>query len=249
MMLRFHEIAESAHRVLNPLTDPQVDRIGELAGLAPGTRLLDLCCGKGEMLCRWAKRHGVRGTGVDLSRVFLGAARARAAELGVGSQVEFVEHDAATYRAEARAFDVVACSGATWIGHGLAGTLDILRPALRPGGLALVGEVFWNEPPTDEAVRRVAGGDAGLFATLPGTLDRIEGAGWDLDEVVFSDAEGWERYEAPKWAALRQWLEAHPDDPDAAALRAWRASLRRDYFEVGRRFLGWGVFFLRQARA
>jgi SAM-dependent methyltransferase len=245
MSLRFHEIAESTHRILNPLTDRQLDLIGELSGLGPSTRILDLCCGKGEMLCRFARRHGTRGVGVDLSRVFLAAARARARELRVELLVEFVEHDAATFAAPPGAFDVVACIGASWIGNGLAGTLALMRPPLVPGGLILMGEPFWNEEPTEEVVRRLSDGQPDMFVTLPRTLDRFEAAGLDLVEMVLADDEGWERYEAPKWWAIREWLRANPGDPEAAALEAWRRSLRREYLEVGRRFLGWGVFLLR----
>jgi cyclopropane fatty-acyl-phospholipid synthase-like methyltransferase len=41
------------------------------------------------MLARWAQRHGITGTGVDISEVFLPAARARAAELGVADRLRF----------------------------------------------------------------------------------------------------------------------------------------------------------------
>jgi cyclopropane fatty-acyl-phospholipid synthase-like methyltransferase len=29
--------------------------------------MLDLACGSGELLCTWARDHGVSGTGVDIS--------------------------------------------------------------------------------------------------------------------------------------------------------------------------------------
>ncbi|MFC7099113.1 hypothetical protein ACFQQB_00515 [Nonomuraea rubra] len=46
MSLRFHEIAESGHRILNPLTDDKLNLLGEICDFAPGTRILDLACGK-----------------------------------------------------------------------------------------------------------------------------------------------------------------------------------------------------------
>ena len=39
-------------------------------------------------------------------------------------------------------FDVAACLGATWIGGGVVGTIDILARTLRPGGMLLVGTVL-----------------------------------------------------------------------------------------------------------
>jgi cyclopropane fatty-acyl-phospholipid synthase-like methyltransferase len=55
MSLRFHEIAEQNHRILNPFTEEKLMLLGEICELEPGMRQLDLACGKGEMLSRWAK--------------------------------------------------------------------------------------------------------------------------------------------------------------------------------------------------
>src|SRR3954451_5771503 len=98
MSLRLHEIAEANHRILNPFTDEKLMLLGEICRLEAGQRHLDLACGKGEMICHWAERFGTQGVGVDLSKVFLAAARARAAELGVAGLVRFEQGDAGTYQ-------------------------------------------------------------------------------------------------------------------------------------------------------
>ena len=54
----------------------------------------NLACGSGELLCRWARDHGVTGTGVDISTFFLGEGRGRAAELDVADRLTFVHADA-----------------------------------------------------------------------------------------------------------------------------------------------------------
>src|SRR5690242_1575905 len=79
--LHYHEIAERHHRILNPFTEDQLLLLADICQLRPDLRQLDLCCGKGEMLCRWSARSGLVGVGVDISAVFLAAARQRAAEL------------------------------------------------------------------------------------------------------------------------------------------------------------------------
>ena len=86
-VLRQHEIAEAGHRILNPFTDEKLELLGQLCRWRRDMRLLDLCSGKGEMLCTWAQRHGIRGLGVDISEVFVPAARDRAAHLGVADRV------------------------------------------------------------------------------------------------------------------------------------------------------------------
>jgi len=81
MSLELHDIAEADHRILNPFTDDKLMTLAAAAHVHAGTRILDLACGKGEMLCRWAETIGVTGHGVDISEVFLAAAWARAEEL------------------------------------------------------------------------------------------------------------------------------------------------------------------------
>ena len=66
MSLRFHEISEANHRILNPFTLEKLLLLGDICRLKPGTRQLDLACGKGEMLCQWARAYGILGTGVDI---------------------------------------------------------------------------------------------------------------------------------------------------------------------------------------
>ena len=251
MSLRFHEISEESHRILNPFTEEKLMLLGDVCDLQAGMRQLDLACGKGEMLCRWAERYGLTGTGVDISEVFLQAARERAQELGVADKVSFVQGDAGAYPQNEHAFDIVSCIGATWIGSGLVGTLELMKRALNDkGGLLLVGEPYWIDPPPEEALEAFSELKEGfetkdLFVSLEGTLDRFEQVGLDLLEMVLADLDSWDRYEASQWTSAGNWLRDHPDDPDAAALREWINENRRIYLRYGRRYLGWGVFVLR----
>jgi SAM-dependent methyltransferase len=244
MSLRHHEIAEANHRILDPFTDEKLRLLGEVARVGPGTRILDLACGKGEMLCRWADWFGSGGVGVDLSHVFLASAHARAAELGVADRVTFAQGDAAAYVAEAGAFDIASCLGATWIGNGLAGTMQLLRPAIRPGGLLLVGEPYLIEEPPAEAFAAWGFGPDD-YTSLAGTAERLDAAGLELLEMVLADADSWDRYEAQHWPTIADWLAANPDDPDHAAMRAILDRDRLTYLRWGRRYLGWGVFVTR----
>jgi SAM-dependent methyltransferase len=243
--LRAHEIAEAEHRILNPFTEEKLMLLGDLCRLRPGQRQLDLACGKGEMLCRWADRYGTGGLGVDISEVFLAAAQARAAELGVTNRVRFVHGDAG--KPDARGpdpYDVVSCIGATWIGTGLAGTIALMRRSLAPDGLMLVGEPYWTEPPPEEAYE-VTGQRREDFTSLAGTLDRFEAAGVELVEMVLADGDSWDRYVAAQWWTVQRWLAANPDHPDAADMRRYLTASRRSHLLYQRRYLGWGVFVLR----
>ena len=245
-VLRQHEIAEANLRILNPFTGDKLMLLGEVCRLREGQRQLDLACGKGEMLCRWADRFGTGGLGVDISDVFLAAARARAEELGVTGRVRFEHGDAARAVPDTADFDVVSCIGATWIGDGVEGTIELMRPALRPGGLILIGEPYWIEPPPEGAHQVLALGQE-TFTSLVGTVERFEKAGLSLVEMVLADHDSWDRYRASQWWTTTEWLAANPDDPGAPAMRRRLVDERHAYLAVGRRVLGWGVFVLRPA--
>jgi SAM-dependent methyltransferase len=244
MSLRYHEIAEGNNRILNPFTEEKLMLLGEICRLRPNQSQMDLCCGKGEMLSRWANQYSITGTGVDISSVFIEAARQRAFELDVSDKLQFVEGDAAGYPQDYHEYDIVSCIGATWIGGGLVGTLELMKPALKPGGLLLVGEPFWIDPPPPEAYGMWDIGEDD-FISLVGTLDRIESAGCELVEMVLADGDSWDRYSAAQWMTLSEWLRENPSDPDAAMIRATLEKDRRAYLEIGRRYFGWGVFVMR----
>lgn len=245
MTLQFHEIAESTHTILNPFSEAKLQLLGEICAPPQGARMLDLACGKGELLIRWARDYGVIGVGVDISEVFLAAARQRADELEVIDQVNFVHDDAAQYPQPFHEFDVVSCIGATWIGGGLVGTLELMKTALKPkDGVMLVGEPYWHITPTHNVAAHLDF-EPDTFATLGDTLSRFESVGLELVEMVLADLTDWDRYEAKHWMAVDNYLRENPDYADAGELRAWMQKERRNYLEFGRDYIGWGIFVLR----
>lgn len=244
MSLRYFEIAEASHRIQNPIDSEKLMLLGEAIGLTPGMRILDLACGKGEMLCRWARTFGTSGVGVDISPVFLDAARRRAEELAVEPALEFIQGDAGVYVSEPEAFDIVSCIGATWIGSGMHGTIKLMRPAIRPGGLLLVGEPYWIEEPPDEAYDAL-GVRRDDYCSLANILTRCKAAEVELVEMVLANQDTWDRYEALHWITVSNFLRDNPTYPDATNLRQWMQHEKEVYLEYGRRYLGWGVFVLR----
>jgi SAM-dependent methyltransferase len=241
---RIFTISESAHRIHDPITPDKLATLGAALRMESGARVLDLGSGSGEMLCTWARDHAVTGTGVDMSPLFTEQARVRADELGVSDRVTFIHGDAAGYVADEKV-DVAACLGATWIGGGVAGTIELLARSLRSGGIILIGEPYWRQlPATDDVAKGCLAGSISDFLVLPELLASFGRLGSDVVEMVLADQDGWDRYEAAKWLTMRRWLEANPDDEFAKDVRAELTSEPERYATYTREYLGWGVFAL-----
>jgi len=241
---RSFTIRESNHRIHNPFTDDKLAALGRALNLAPGTRALDLASGSGEMLCTWARDHQITGTGVDISTEFTARAHARAAELGVADRVDFIHGDASGYVAD-EPIDLAACIGATWIGDGVAGTVELLQRSLRSDGVMLIGEPFWRlEPPNQHTVEACHASSKADFRLLPDLIEQFGELGYDVVEMVLADQDSWDRYRAAQWLNIRRWLDRNPDDELAVDLRAELSADPARYARYEREYLGWGVFAL-----
>ena len=241
---RIFNITESAHRIHNPLTPEKLATLGAALRMESGTRVLDLGSGSGEMLCTWARDYGIIGAGIDMSQLFTEQAKRRAEELGVADQVKFFHDDAAGYVSDEKA-GVAACIGATWIGGGVAGTIELLARSLCTGGIILIGEPYWRQlPPTEDVARGCLAGSISEFLLLPELVASFDHLGYDVVEMVLANQDSWDRYEATKWLTMRRWLEANPDDEFAKDVRAQLTAEPLRYAAYTREYLGWGVFAL-----
>jgi len=145
---RYFHLTHRYHRFCNPTSAERIDELGRLLGLTQEKRLLDLACGMGEVLLRWAETYGCTGVGVDLSPYAIRAARERHAARLPDADLAWVHKDAAEF-ATGKRFDVALSIGASWIWKGFEGTLSALRSLAREGGLIVSGEPYWREEPDD----------------------------------------------------------------------------------------------------
>src|SRR5262245_47743217 len=141
------------------------DRFGgrtvERLRIAPGARVLDLCCGTGASALAAARAVGASGqvVAVDLAEELIRLGRGRARQLGLGN-VDFRVADVLDLDLEPDSFDVVCCVFGVFFIPDMAGAVRRMWSFVRDGGrLAVtvwgsrlfepVNTLFWD------AIRRV----------------------------------------------------------------------------------------------
>ena len=136
---------------------------------------------------------------------------------------------------------LVLAVGSTHAFGGLKGTTEALARFVRPGGLALVGEGFWERPPTPELAAEI-----GVFPDLAGTIAEAESGGWLTVHAHVSDRAEWDDYEFSWTGSLARWAAEHPGPDGDEALRAARE--HRDMWLGGYRgLLGFVTLLLRRS--
>jgi len=240
---KYFDITHRDHVVCNPLSVEKVDEIVHLLDLPAGARVLDIACGKAEILVRVAERYACTGIGVDISPYAARDARARAGSR-VPGKLEIVEQDGAEFRADAASFDLAMCVGASWTFGGHAATLGALAGWVRPGGLVMAGEPFWRKEPAPEYLE-ATGMERNLFGDHRGNVSAGLDQGLTLLYSVVSSEDDWGRYQGLTWNAAERWAAANPDDPDREAVLARTRTARDNYLRWERDLFGWAVYLFR----
>jgi SAM-dependent methyltransferase len=241
---KFYDVTHRYHEVWNPTSRAKLDELIGLLRLNPGSAVLDIACGKGELLTRLAERYEISGIGVDISPYCVTDAEQKLRERVPGAQIQILNMDGADYSPD-QLFDLAMCIGASWVYKGHRGTLSALKTMTKPDALILVGEPFWLKDPDDEYL--VA---ENLTRDMFGT--HYENVLVGEDEGLFplytmvSSQDDWDRYETLQWYAAEKYARDNPDDPDVSEILTRVAHGRTNYLHWGRDTLGWAMYLFRK---
>ena len=134
MFDRIAPVYDAMNRVMTAGLDGRWRRLAVREVVWPGDRVLDACCGTGDLALE-AERRGARVVGLDFSEPMLERAR------GKSGTIEWVRGDALALPFDAEEFDAATVGFGIRNLEDLARGLGELRRVLRPGGKLAVLEL------------------------------------------------------------------------------------------------------------
>ena len=241
---KFYDVTHRYHEVWNPTSRAKLDELIGLLRLNPGSTVLDIACGKGELLTRLAERYEISGIGVDISPYCVTDAIQKLRKRVPGAQIQILNMDGADYSPD-QLFDLAMCIGASWVYKGHRGTLSTLKTMTKPDALILVGEPFWLKDP-DDAYLVAENLTRDMFGTHYENVLVGEDEGLFPLYTMVSNQDDWDRYETLQWYAAEMHARDNPDDPDVSEILTRVARGRTNYLHWGRDTVGWAMYLFRK---
>lgn len=217
--------------------------VRNLAVSDPGL-VVDFGCGQGALLRRIAvAAPRARCIGIDLDAELLRTASMAATKDGLADRVTFLQADASGW--SERKPDLAICVGAAHAWGSTAAALSALSDLVTPGGRVLLGEEFWERPPTDADLASLwEGASVDDCDDLPGLVDQAIAAGLRPLRVETVDRSEWDDFESGFLADLETWILRHPDDPRVDDIRSRADSHRNHWLRGHRGLLGFAYLTL-----
>jgi ubiquinone/menaquinone biosynthesis C-methylase UbiE len=238
--LELKDIAERNIELINPTSPEKLLKIGRLAGMSSGKRLIDFGCGYAEPLTLWGKHFDISGVGIDVRPKAIERARAKIADLGLSDRLEVIEGKGADHPFAPGSFDIAACIGASFVWGGVKDALPELKRAIHSDGKIILGEPYWLKdaiPPDFAQQQNEIQSEIAL-------LRLFRQAGLEVEYVLHSNHDEWDEYEAGNLYGLSRWIEENPDHPDLPQVVQYLHESQEEYFQYGREYFGWALYLL-----
>lgn len=193
--------------ILNPSTPEKIIQLGKLLKLKKGSRVIDFGCGCAEPLTLWAEEFGITGIGIDISKEFCDRAQDKLVKRGLSDQIEIVCSPAADYVFKEGTFDAATCIGSTFAFGGFQQTIQAIKRAVHQNGRLGIGETHWlsNQVHPQYAQKQTT------TYTEPELALFTRNEGFELEGIIRSSRDDWDRYVSDSWYGLIRWLEENPN--------------------------------------
>jgi cyclopropane fatty-acyl-phospholipid synthase-like methyltransferase len=242
--VRFSIIAHGELEVWNPVDlRTQLSLVAEV-GLGPDSTVLDVGCGRGELLRRIRQQYGCDCLGIDRENQVIELAESHSQPPDPGGNLSFRAEPFSGDRFTPRSLDLVICMGSTHAVGTYLETLGVLGGLVKPGACLLVGEGFWETDPPAEYLRFLSISRDELL-DHPGNIQAGVKAGFEIIAERRSTQEQWDHYETTYADNVDRYLAMNPRDPEAGLMRSRINGWRDAYHKWGRGTLGFGVYLFR----
>ena len=227
----------------NPLSPEKFDRLLAELWLDGSSTILDVGCGQGELMAMVLRRFRCRAVGIDTDPAELGLARKKLEPFG--DAVSLYDRPFKSMQFMGLQFDACFCIGASHAcgrrGSTLPATIASLRELTKPGGVIVIGEPYWKQPPAAEYLA-ATGIEEREF--MPHAACVEAGGAADLECVYTMRAtpEEWDHFEGSFWLKSEGELVKDPGNPDLQGKARRRRSWKQAYLRWGRDTLGFGLF-------
>ena len=224
---------ESSQHLISMTPIEKIVEIGYTSGMNSNSSVLDLCCGYGEMLKTWNEAFGIKGTGVDISTVFINEGEKRLQGAGI-KDITLICADVLEWKTDGK-YDFACLSGEDF--GGIEGTIHLLEKYSKPGGKLIIGTRFSRvENPPAELIEF-----EGETLPLKDIYHIFYENGYVITSMATDTHNEWERY--IMWSARRN-LAACKDNPDNPGLFEWCKKWYDTYFGFRRDYEGYGTFVI-----
>jgi SAM-dependent methyltransferase len=221
-------IAHGDLTLYNPLSGADLDEAIGLLELPPQARVLDVACGRAEVLRRIAARWQIEGVGYDADAELLERAREASPDLDLR----------VAEQPPAGRWDLVVCIASS---HAVGGFPQALGRLAELGDLVLLGEGYWRREPSPEYLEALGGASRDELPSYRGLFAAAEDAGLTPLWSCVASERDWDRYE---WTQV---LNAERHGSEQLRERA-AAARRRLSMPGGRETLGFALVLLRTDR-
>ncbi len=177
-----------------PLSITRADYLLSLFEFSSLPQVVDIGCGDGKFLQRFARQHVIEGVGVDYDSDLIHSATDTWSKITSDSNLKFNAEDATAYLEKLSPVDVMICVGAEYAVGGYAQLLDVAKTHLKTNGKLLVGTIYWKQPPSDDYLS-LMGGENPHF-DLHTTVQMAYQMGYVPLDVGRSNDDEWDQFES-----------------------------------------------------
>jgi len=211
-------------------------RLGYALGIRETTRILDLCCGYGEMLRLLSGIFGCSGVGVDISKEFIEEGTKRITESGLLDRVSLVNGDAREWKGSD--YDIACLVGEQDVFEGFENTLNKLFERVNTTGRVVIGTPYYQQPDVPKELVDFEG-------ELPTELEVFDIVRSNHCVITFIGRDTrseWDKYIS--WSARRH-LESYRNEKNAqtkAEMYEWMHRWHEIYLRYRMRYEGWAMY-------